>query len=227
MPNNNSAQFFSKKAHEICYALFRIASSVKRQSFAHHLEDQGLVLLESVAVGDYCRAELAARTIDRLLGIGSDVNLISPANAEVITHELEHFNTAIAGFINAASPVEINLDGIFSKVPVVGSVNDTANPKSVETSSVSVDRVSRNNGYSDDSLDNGNGGHSVVKAAMRQSAILERVRQNGNCRLKEIQEILPAVSERTLRYDIQNLIGQGIIERVGNGGPATHYRTKT
>jgi DeoR/GlpR family transcriptional regulator of sugar metabolism len=61
---------------------------------------------------------------------------------------------------------------------------------------------------------------------MRQSAILERIRQNNNCRLKDVQEWLSDVSERTIRYDLQNLIGQGLVERLGNGGPATFYRIR-
>lgn len=72
---------------------------------------------------------------------------------------------------------------------------------------------------------NGSSSHNG-KSGGRQSAILERVRQNGNCRFKELQELLPDMSERTLRYDVQNLIEQGLIERAGNGGPATYYKTK-
>ena len=56
MPANNFNQFVSKKAYEICYALFRIASSLKQRSFASHLEDQGLSLLKSAAEEDYKEA---------------------------------------------------------------------------------------------------------------------------------------------------------------------------
>jgi hypothetical protein len=80
----------------------------------------------------------------------------------------------------------------------------------------------------------GNSNGQVKKSEGRQSAIFERIRQCGNlpdgkagCRLKEMQELLPEVSERTLRYDLQDLVGRGLIERVGSGGPATYYRAKT
>lgn len=92
------------------------------------------------------------------------------------------------------------------------------------------------------------------QAEIRQSAIAQRIRQFGNlpsnevglssgqvglparlagfgeagrqagCRMKDIIEAFPNVSERTLRYDLERLAEQGIVERVGQSGPATSYR---
>jgi DeoR/GlpR family transcriptional regulator of sugar metabolism len=61
---------------------------------------------------------------------------------------------------------------------------------------------------------------------MRQIAILDKIRQSGNCKLKEIQEVLPDTSERTIRYDIEELIERNLIERIGSGGPAVSYRIR-
>lgn len=79
-----------------------------------------------------------------------------------------------------------------------------------------------------------------MRQSTRQSAIVDRIRQFGNpssggtglpagqagCRMKELQDAFPAVSERTLRYDLEKLVERGLIERVGPGGPATFYRAK-
>jgi len=65
---------------------------------------------------------------------------------------------------------------------------------------------------------------SANDSAIRQNIILERIRQSGNCRLKEIQDVLPNTSERTIRYDLQTLLEQGLIERIGNAGPSVFYR---
>lgn len=70
------------------------------------------------------------------------------------------------------------------------------------------------------------GDQGINKAEMRQSAILEKMRQSGNCRLRDLQEILSGASERTIRYDLQDLVSRGFVERVGSGGPATYYRIK-
>jgi repressor of nif and glnA expression len=42
--------------------------------------------------------------------------------------------------------------------------------------------------------------------------------------LKDIQEVLPDTSERTIRYDLQTLLEQNLIERIGNAGPSVFYR---
>lgn len=67
-----------------------------------------------------------------------------------------------------------------------------------------------------------------ANAAIRQSAIVERIRQSGNegIKLRAIIAEFPGVSERTLRYDFQKLCSQGILERIGPGGPASSYRVR-
>ena len=72
--------------------------------------------------------------------------------------------------------------------------------------------------------ESGNG--VMLNAAMRQSAILELIRQIGNCRVKDIEDILPGSSERTIRYDLQTLMEQNLVERVGAGGPSVYYRIR-
>ena len=75
---------------------------------------------------------------------------------------------------------------------------------------------------------NGNGNGNGLASAIRQSAILEKIRQSENRQapLKEILAAFPEVSERTMRYDLQKLCGQDVIERVGNGGPGSYYTIK-
>lgn len=69
--------------------------------------------------------------------------------------------------------------------------------------------------------ENGNG----INATIRQSSILEKIRQSSNrqVQLKDLIAVFPDVSERTMRYDLQKLCGQGVLLRVGNGGPGVYY----
>jgi hypothetical protein len=60
----------------------------------------------------------------------------------------------------------------------------------------------------------------------RQEEILQIIRQKGSCRFRDIQEGLPDVSERTIRYDLGRMTEEGVIERVGAGGPDTFYRIR-
>jgi hypothetical protein len=67
---------------------------------------------------------------------------------------------------------------------------------------------------------------TAIKSGNRQIAILDRIRQSGNCKLREIQEILPDCSERTIRYDLEELIERNLVERIGAGGPAVSYKIR-
>lgn len=230
MSENNFNQFLSKKAYEISYALFRMAAVVRRPSFADHMESRGLSLLDAAVAENYEEALILVKGTEYLLRFGADVGILSRVNVEIVTRELDAFNSAIAEFEKSATVLPVaELGSIFSKLPPpiiknenqsdVVRENKQIKPSFADSADIAVSR--------EDLADNSSyGNHNVVKSAMRQSAILERIRQNGNCRLKEIQEFLPETSERTLRYDVQNLIEQGLIERIGNGGPATHYKVK-
>lgn len=224
MPGNNFSQLLSKKAYEISYAAFRVATASKKRSFMEHLERQALSFLASAVREDYAVAKEASVAIEYLLRLGGDVGFVNQTNIQSISAEIQVFNAAIAESQKSANPEAIDLSDIFSKMPVSISQNISRHESISEDRSTS-EEVSGHHRESEVPNSNGNG-HAVVKSAMRQSAILERIRQNGDCRLKEIQEVLPEASERTIRYDLQNLLEQGLVERIGNGGPATFYRAK-
>lgn len=67
---------------------------------------------------------------------------------------------------------------------------------------------------------------SSGNSAIRQNLISEKIRQSGKATVREMVVQFPGVSERTLRYDLQRLCDQGVIERVGNSGPGTSYIPK-
>jgi DNA-binding HxlR family transcriptional regulator len=66
----------------------------------------------------------------------------------------------------------------------------------------------------------------LIKSGNRHDAILAIIRQSGNCRIKDIQDFFPECSERTLRYDLQSLAEQNLIEKIGTGGPAVFYKNR-
>lgn len=77
----------------------------------------------------------------------------------------------------------------------------------------------------ENSLENQEIEGNSLNAAIRQSAILEKIRETANCQLKDLMAHFPEVSERTLRYDLQRLFSQNQIGRLGNG-PNTCYVIK-
>lgn len=192
--------FVNQKAQEISYAVVRVAAYIRRQELRQRFEKLSFQLLEDVVSGNF---ELAIRTcssLESLINLGKSIYEVEPINAKVILGELASLNEAmrqIAGLEQLP-----NLDSIFSKPPAVLS---------------DVNNINQENG-------NGNGGNGI-NASIRQSAILDKIRQSENrqTQLKDIIAAFPDISERTMRYDLQKLCLQGLLERMGNGGPGSYY----
>ncbi len=78
------------------------------------------------------------------------------------------------------------------------------------------------------------GSGNGFNTAIRQAEIINKIKsgnfsgnsESASIRLKDLVAEFPDVSERTLRYDLQKLCDQGVIERVGNGGPSSYYILK-
>ncbi len=193
-----------KNAYEIGYAIFRVCGRSTSVALRESLERQALSLLEAASVGNYGRMVTISGTIEYLVRFGSDVGLIHKANGETLTFQLGVLNAAIAGSEKPAEISEVPLGDIFGGQDVLFPA------KRQHT----------------EEAENIHNPANSAKAAMRQAAILEKIRQSGNCRIKDIQELLPDCSERTIRYDLQTLLEQNHIERVGGGGPAVLYRIR-
>lgn len=209
-----SLEFLKDKAREISYALIKVAFNVKRPELRNRLENLAFELMENAARAtaginskliDKVLADVSA--IDGLVRLAHSIYEIEPVNATILVGELDKFNSAIRQL--AKTDLEIaelpDLDKLFSDYPTEQPDTNVIKP------------VIENK--EDPQVSNG------LNSAIRQSAIIERIRQRGNCRLKDLIIDFPEVSERTLRYDLQGLCAKGAVDRVGNGGPASYYRS--
>jgi len=197
MKENGKERFIVTKAYEIAYALFRLAGQMQEKDFAEPLRASGTALLAAAAVEDHAAAERSLRVMECLVKFGGDVGLIGTQNVDVMTREIYALDAAIAERKTAVKTDEVNVAEIFSKPEIAARSEEPE--RATEPA-------------------------REPEPAIRQSAILERIRQSGNCRLKDIQEVLPDTSERTIRYDLQTLLEQNLIERIGNAGPSVFYR---
>jgi len=215
----------NQKAQQIGLALIKVAVQIRRSDLRARLEHWAFSLQEDVAAKDY---ESVIRTLDivkELVEFGRLIYQVEPINAQILIQELESFNSAIRQIAGIALPEQkFNLADVF-----VTKNND--NMHSVENRQViGSDESGNENGNSNSNHDgngNGNGNGNGIGSVIRQSAIIEKIRQSGKTALKDLLSEFPDVSERTLRYDLQKLCNQGVIERIGNGGPATYYIVKT
>lgn len=213
MKESGKRQFVLKKAYEVSYAVFRISSRTANAALKEHLERQALSLLDAATVENYAWVSTVSKAIEYLVRFGGDVGLIHEANSEMIISQLATMNTAIAGPEKAATTEEVFLDDIFSghgELFPAGAVGNAA---------TSVAKRQQDAPASTEAS-------GIDNPAIRQTAILNKIRQSGNCRIKDIQELLPDCSERTIRYDLQTLVEQNLVERVGAGGPSVFFRAR-
>ncbi len=245
MLENGKDRFIFTKSYEIAYALFRMAGEIEEKDFSERLRSLGGALLQAASGHDYAEASRSLQVVECLAKFAGDVNMISPANANILLGEIYTLDAAIIEYRNAANRDRINLSDIFSKAdpevtpPAAMAYEDAAinNPAesypateaetamypATATAGEAPEEPAAAGSYRHESHENAG---SVMKAEVRQAAIVDRIRQSGNCRLKDIQEVLPDASERTIRYDLQSLVERNLIERVGHGGPSVFYRAR-
>ncbi len=205
--------FVNQKTQEISYALTRIAPYIRRVELRQRLEKYAFQLLENVGMQNFEDALKSIVVLESLISLGKLMYEIEPVNAKIIIGELRSVKESLEQITGIESESQNTSDvaPIFSKVPTI----------------ISDDLAKKENGNSAPMVaidGNGNGMASTI----RQSAILDKIRQSENrqAQLKDIIAAFPEVSERTMRYDLQKLCLQGLIERIGNGGPGSYYALK-
>ncbi|OGZ00509.1 MAG: hypothetical protein A2946_00880 [Candidatus Liptonbacteria bacterium RIFCSPLOWO2_01_FULL_53_13] len=210
--NTNPAK---KKAFEVCYALFRVASKSRSSALSKSIEQKAIKLLD-IASGSSKKELLeTAENIAYLLRAGASVGMIASGNAEIILREIENLKELVPESHDSPEILDPEIEAIFSMPQSGKEKKKKGNPANVrkESGNPAIDLV---NSTLDEISD---------EIRQRRDTILGEIRKSGNCRIKELQDSLQNVSERTIRYDLEVLINDGIVERIGNG-PATYYRIK-
>src|SRR3989344_4627382 len=87
--------FIAQKAQELCFALVRISSSMRRRELSRTIERLSYHLLENAS---YDNSEMTISTISALRNfvlLGKNIYEIDPANAKIIERELERLENEI------------------------------------------------------------------------------------------------------------------------------------
>lgn len=234
----SNSDFVKQKAREISYALIRVCFYIKRQDLKLIIEKSSFELLDKSArlsadhtKNNFNEARAIISSLDGLIRLGYSIYEIEPVNATILVRELDGLDSAIRQFGNLPFNEEVlpDIDNFFSKTPnaVKGSIKRDSvqagkDQDSINVMDFSLDRpAEREESLVTSAVSINN---TSLNAAMRQSAIINKIKETATRRLKDLLVEFPDVSERTLRYDLQRLCGQGVIERVGNGGPASYYK---
>ncbi|MFH1759323.1 MAG: hypothetical protein ABH822_02045 [Patescibacteria group bacterium] len=196
-----------QKSRRLSYVVLRLAAYVRRREFKERLEYWAFELLEGAAADDFEKALTAIDVIEALIRFGESIYEIEPINSTVVIQELSTVNAAIRQLIGKDELPDFRtmIAGLPDSLPDLEKPNKNGD----------FDEIEPNDGYDNSEA-----------ALMRQSAVLKKIRQYskiGGCRIGDLAEAFPDISERTLRYDLQKLINQKMVYRSGSMGPGTTY----
>ncbi|OGG42834.1 hypothetical protein A3G50_00485 [Candidatus Jorgensenbacteria bacterium RIFCSPLOWO2_12_FULL_42_11] len=220
---------FTKKAYEICYAVFRLGDGIQNTDLRTRLENAGLDLLGASSINDNSSLSSSLSHLEVLILFSQGIGKIGYIQSQVLLREIGNFNSAIKKNNSAIS--ELNLEEFFQD-----SISQNAESKSKLAIPMAIDNkasVSIETNQDEatagekDKENSAMGSSSERSGEARQSAVMNIMRQVQNCRIKDLIAAFPGVSERTLRYDLQKFCEEGTIERVGTGGPGTYYQLKS
>ena len=192
---------------ELAIVLIRISAYVRRQRLAEKIESLAIQLVGDVNRSDFKGSLDTVKEIAAFVSLGTKICEIEPTNSAIIIKELKDIEGQIRLIAGLPELRQIGKDLERREAKTVQTKEEEA-PKS--------DIKSEYNGINDNS-------------AIRQSKIVEKIRQSGNnlrIGIKDITGLFSGVSERTVRYDLERLLAKGAIERMGGGGPGTYYVIK-
>lgn len=251
-PKNMPSEFIKEKSREISYALIRVAFYVKRMELRDRLESLSFELLDNAARvsvennnSNIISALSTIASLDILIRLAHSIYEVEPVNATILVRELNNLNSAIRQFgktdeqlpnleslfsrdsANNSVAAAINFSGKFNSDENLVSGGNDNNMDAYKTEvaeSATSNSVTANTAVAESKISQEN--NQALNIALRQASIVDKIKfANGaGKRLKDILAEFTDVSERTIRYDLQKLCERGVIERVGNGGPATFYR---
>lgn len=219
--------FIKQRSFELSYALFQLARRMKQKDLKGRVEANAVYLLESSEGADAVSLLKVITVLKKLILLGEGVGEISYDHSKLINGQFANLNAAIADYqaIRQSSEEKdsaIDIGKIFNNNSLLGNLSQSNVAKRQDSQKI-VNRKLNDVTTLRTPL------NQVRNTSSRQDAIVEKIRQSGNgfgCQLKDIIAAFPDVSERTLRYDLQRACEQGVVERVGNGGPTSYYRAK-
>ncbi len=242
---------FVSKAQEISYALMRVAVYIKRKDMRLRVENLAMEIIENVA-RDYHEDSIESlNAVAGILKLAVSIYEVETLNAKMIIEQSQALEIAIRQSNNLCEMP--NIGNIFSK-PIESGIRqssirqllDNAVNEVLPGSSLTASGFSKKQeaaiGQADSTEESDvsvavqeNVGMISIASTIRQTAILNRVRMmtvrndDGSllgCRMKDLMAAFPDVSERTIRNDLQRLLAQNKVDRIGSGGPASFYVIK-
>jgi len=243
-----------EEVNSLSLAIFKVAESVDDSYLRGRIKVKAVDLIEACFGNDDNSLVYSSAILRSLIFLACKLGFISELNRRVISDKLFDFEYVAdsheVGEVDAESIInsrEKEEDGIVGLEEVIEERNIDGlsgldSKISLDEDEFSIEDKEKVIGSEiEDVLPNlefGNLGSENVekvsseiqkdgrsKADERKEKILETVRREGICFLRDLAAVFPGYSERTLRYDLEKLIAEKKVEKIGSSGPGTFYRS--
>ena len=222
----------------LSYVLFRIAESIENDYLRDRIKKRAIDLIESSALRGSEEFLNHCSVLRQLVVLSNKLNYVSEKNKDVIISKIYDFEYVLIPEERGSS---FDIDSVFSSysdsepdvvdddfdIDEEEEVFDDDVDKAEEDSSAKNSSAKKEDVLPDidDSEEDFSSDKKQSKADIRREMVFEKVKKEGICFLRDLMTAFPDYSERTLRYDLENLIEEGKIEKIGNSGPGTFYRS--
>jgi len=238
---------FRQEGYKIAYAVFRTADTIRDSGIKLKIQRNTLSFLEGVFSEDFDLVRQKAEIIRALIEFGNDLGYISYGNREILGKYIDSFKNKI----RAGGVVDFNIGEFLEgenkeeavseefrfneeKEEDVWNYQDSEKEvdDSVDSSSANIRQDSSESNEMTNSANlsseivSSEGFKDKMNTSVRRKAVGDKIKKEGMCFLKDLTESFPNYSERTIRYDLEKLVSEGLIEKIGSSGPGTFYSSK-
>ena len=204
-----------ERAPRLSEALFHFATNLN-DTIGNALKERAAQIAASAAASDATKLVQHLLEVKGIVELGARVGEIHKEDAHVILAALEQVS------VNAKKTLEE------TSRPSIAAFSDlihttTKSPAKERKETVAVQPAKKERVRASKPTSSLRREVTNLTASKRRKTIVAAINDRPGIGMKNIQEVLPEVSERTLRYDLQQLIKNGAVVREGVGGPATRY----
>jgi hypothetical protein len=222
----------SKKAFELAYGIYRVAEILPESSnFGSYLKGFSLDILYNALRGHAERMTRSIQGIRVFIHLAHSLGFLSQENVRVLENQLKAIENALSAnnfphedrliadfgrFFPSENTADVPEEGISS---IVNAQIDSVVDENIENAAT-------NSPESGNTGESGNLPHfpDFSSNQDRRDAVLTYIQDSGYASIRDLAEAFPGISARTMRYDLQDMVLHGILERIDQGGPGTSYR---
>ncbi|PIR04967.1 MAG: hypothetical protein COV57_01620 [Candidatus Liptonbacteria bacterium CG11_big_fil_rev_8_21_14_0_20_35_14] len=226
----------------LSYVLFRVAETIENDYLRDRIKMRSIDLIESSMLRSSEEFLNHSGILRQLVSLAYKLNHITEKNKNIIVDKIYDFEYVLIPEERGSFNAETVFTS-YSEPEVVDDDFDIALNEEEEvfedeiveedTSIIKENNSAINNSAKSDidlpnddvAKEDEDSDRKRSKADVRRDLVLEKVKKEGICFIRDLMASFPDYSERTLRYDLESLIEEGKIEKIGNSGPGTFYRS--